>query len=159
MREEGLSRNIDWITIMLYGLFIIMGWLNIFAVVYNPDPEVHQNIFSLSLNSGKQLLWIGTALVIIFMIFAIDYKFYQSFAYVVYGLLILLVIATLFIGLEVNGSHSWIGIGDFRIQPAEFAKLSTALALSRYLGDIDTRFDKLKSKIANIISSLRKAIN
>ncbi len=65
MREDSLSRNIDWITILLYALFITMGWLNIFAVVYNPDPEVKQNIFDLSLNSGKQLLGIGSAFIFI----------------------------------------------------------------------------------------------
>jgi rod shape determining protein RodA len=77
MREDSLSRNIDWTTIALYALFVILGWINIFAVVYNPDPEIKQNIFELSLNSGKQLLWIGTALVLVFIIFAIDYKFYM----------------------------------------------------------------------------------
>src|SRR6187402_176642 len=131
MREDSLSRNIDWVTILLYVIFITAGWLNIFAVVYNPDPEVKQNIFDLSLNSGKQLLWIGSASILVLMIFAIDVKFFSAFAYVLYGIIILLVIATIFIGVEVNGSHSWIGVGDFRVQPAEFAKLFTALALSR----------------------------
>ncbi len=147
MRQDSLTRNIDWITILLYALFIMLGWLNIFAVVYNPDPEVKQNIFDLSLNSGKQLLWIGSAGILILMIFAIDFKFYSAFAYVLYGFVVLMVIATIFIGLEVNGSHSWIGIGDFRVQPAEFAKLFTALALSRYLGDVNTKFEKRKTKL------------
>jgi rod shape determining protein RodA len=147
MREGSLLRNIDWVTILFYGTFITMGWLNIFAVVYNPDPEVQQNIFDLSLNSGKQLLWIGSAFILILIIFAIDFKFYNVFAYVLYGFVLLMVIATIFIGLEVHGSHSWIGIGDFRVQPAEFAKLATALALSKYLGDLNTKFEKTKTKL------------
>ncbi len=142
MREDSLARNIDWITILLYVVFVTAGWLNIFAVVYDPDPEVQQNIFDLSLNSGKQLLWIGSACILIMMIFAVDFKFYSAFAYVLYGFILVMVIATIFIGLEINGSHSWIGIGDFRVQPAEFSKLFTALALSRYLGDVGTKFDK-----------------
>ncbi|HSZ24776.1 MAG TPA: rod shape-determining protein RodA [Cytophagaceae bacterium] len=147
MRDDSLSRNIDWITILFYALFIITGWLNIFAVVYNPDPEIKQNIFDLSLNSGKQLLWISSAFIIILMIFAIDFKFYRAFAYVLYGFIILVVIATIFIGLEVNGSHSWIGIGSFRVQPAEFAKMFTALALSRYLGDVNTKFERGRTQL------------
>ena len=147
MRDDSLLSNIDWITVSMYGLFITMGWLNIFAVVYNPDPEVQQNIFDLSLNSGKQLLWIGSAFILILIIFAIDFKFYSAFAYVLYALVILAVIATIFIGVEVNGSHSWIGVGMFRVQPAEFAKLFTALALSRYLGDVNTKFERRKTQL------------
>lgn len=147
MRGDSLSRNIDWITVLFYLTFILAGWLNIFAVVYNPDPEVAQNIFDLSLNSGKQLLWIGSAFILILMIFAVDIKFYSAFAYVLYGIIILVVIATIFIGLEINGSHSWIGVGSFRVQPAEFAKLFTALALSRYLGDVNANFKKRKTQL------------
>lgn len=147
MREDSLVRNIDWITVLLYVLFITAGWLNIFAVVYDPDPEVKQNIFDLHLNSGKQLLWIGSAFILILMIFAIDFKFYNAFAYVLYGFIVLVLIATIFIGLEINGSKSWIGIGDFRVQPAEFAKLFTALALSRYLGDVNTKFEKRSTRL------------
>jgi rod shape determining protein RodA len=147
MREESLSRNIDWITILLYLVFITAGWLNIFAVVYDPDPEVEQNIFDLSLNSGKQLLWIGSAFILILMIFAIDYKFYSAFAYVLYGIIVCVLIATIFLGVEVNGSRSWLGLGDFRVQPAEFAKFFTALALSRYLGNINLKFEKLETQL------------
>ena len=147
MREDSLSRNIDWVTILFYLTFIIAGWLNIFAVVYNPDPEVQQNIFDLSLNSGKQLLWIGSAFILILMIFAVDIKFYSAFAYVLYGIIILVVIATIFIGLEINGSHSWIGVGSFRVQPAEFAKLFTALALSRFLGDVNANLKKRNTRL------------
>jgi rod shape determining protein RodA len=135
MREESLSRNIDWITIGLYVLFVVAGWLNIFAVVYNPDPEVQQNIFDLSLNSGKQLLWIGIALFCIVSIFAIDFKIFSTLSYVFYAVMILLLLATIVVGKEVNGSRSWIGIGDFRIQPAEFAKFATALALANFLSN------------------------
>ena len=135
MREDSLSKNIDWVTIGLYVLFVVAGWLNIFAVVYNPDPEVQQNIFDLSLNSGKQLLWIGLAAFSIVSIFAIDFKIFSTLSYVFYAVMILLLLATIVVGKEVNGSRSWIGIGDFRIQPAEFAKFATALALANFLSN------------------------
>ncbi|MCU0428827.1 MAG: rod shape-determining protein RodA [Cytophagaceae bacterium] len=142
MREESLSRNIDWVTVGLYALFVSAGWLNIFAVVYNPDPEVHQNIFDLSLNSGKQLLWITVAFFSIISIFAIDYKIFSTLSYIFYFIFLLVLIATIVIGTEVNGSRSWIGIGDFRIQPAEFAKFATALALSNFLSNKQLKWNR-----------------
>jgi rod shape determining protein RodA len=146
MREDRLIRNIDWVTIGLYALFVIAGWLNIFAVVYNPDPEVQQNIFDLKLNSGKQLLWIFISFIAILSIFAIDFKVFSAISYLFYAFMFLMLIITIVIGKEVNGSHSWIGVGDFRIQPAEFAKFATALALANFLSN-----KQLKWTLENIV--------
>lgn len=148
MREYNnntLTKSVDWLTVMFYALFVIAGWLNIFAAVY--DPEKHQSIFDFSLNSGKQLIWIGTALVLIIMILAIDYKFFPTFAYIFYGLVVIMLAATIFLGKEVNGSHSWIEIGEFRLQPAEFAKFATALTLAAYGSRVNVRFDKIQTWI------------
>jgi rod shape determining protein RodA len=149
--EDKISKNIDWITVSFYGLFVLAGWLNIFAAVY--DTESQQNIFDFSLNSGKQLIWIGTAFMLIIVINAIDYKFYNTFAYIIYGAIILLLLVTIFLGTEVKGSKSWFELGSFRIQPAEFAKFATALALSNYLGRINVKFEKRKTQaiVAGII--------
>ncbi len=142
--EDKISRNIDWFTVGFYALFVLAGWLNIFAAVY--DAETHPNIFDFSINSGKQLIWIGTAIVLIIIISAIDYKFYSTFAYLIYGAIILLCLITIFLGTEVKGSKSWFELGSLRIQPAEFAKFATALALSAYLGRVNIKFEKLKTK-------------
>jgi rod shape determining protein RodA len=123
---------------------VVAGWLNIFAAVY--DVETHPNIFDFTLNSGKQLIWIGTACLLIIVILAIDYKFYSTFAYVIYGSMLVLLLFTIFAGTEVKGSKSWFEIGSFRIQPAEFAKFSTALALASFLGKINVKFDKKKTQ-------------
>ncbi|MFN3403398.1 MAG: rod shape-determining protein RodA [Cytophagaceae bacterium] len=144
-KEDNLSRNIDWLTVLFYAVFVIAGWLNIFAAVY--DAEAHQNILDFSLNSGKQLIWIFTALVLIILILAIDYKFYSTFSYVIYGGMILLLLATIVLGTEVKGSRSWFEIGSLRIQPAEFAKFATALALANYLGRINVKFEKIQTQI------------
>lgn len=143
--EDKISKNIDWITVMFYGAFVLIGWLNIFAAVY--DTEAQQNIFDFSLNSGKQLIWIGTAIVLIIVINAIDYKFFSAFSYLIYGSIVLLLLVTIFLGTEVKGSKSWFELGSLRIQPAEFAKFATALALSNYLGQINVRFDKRKTQL------------
>ncbi len=127
-QDDNLSKSIDWLSVGFYAFFVIAGWLNVFAAVY--DAEAHQNIFDFSLNSGKQLVWIGTSVVLIILILVIDYKFYNTFAYIMYGLMILLLIATIFLGTEAKGSRSWFEIGSLRIQPAEFAKFITALALA-----------------------------
>lgn len=144
-RQDDIFGNIDWTTIILFLLLVFMGWLNIFAAVY--DENAHKSIFDMSLNSGKQLVWIGTTLVLIVVIMLMDYKFYDSFAYIIYGGVVLLLIFVLLFGREVAGSKSWFEIGSFRLQPAEFAKFACALGVAKYLGDSTVRMDKLKHQI------------
>lgn len=135
MAESGKSivGNIDWLVLLLYLSCVTMGWLNIYAVVYTPEHPM--SMFDLSNRSGQQLLWIGTASLLIIAIMVVDHKFYDTFAYVIYGVVILLLIAVLFMAADIKGSRSWIKLGNFSLQPAEFAKLATSLALAKYLGD------------------------
>jgi rod shape determining protein RodA len=133
-----LTRNIDWITIGLYGLMVLLGWVNIYAAVYNPEHVT--SIFDFTLNSGKQLAWIATSGVIIVMLFAIDYKAYDSLAYGIYWLVILILLGTLLLASPIKGSRSWLVITEsVRLQPAEFAKFATALAVSRFMSGINLR--------------------
>ncbi len=145
-RDEDLTRNVDWVTVLLYSVMVVMGWLNVFAAVY--DPEQDQSIFDLSLNSGKQMLWIMTAVVLIVFIMLIDYKFWDTFAYVIYGAVMLLLMLVLVAGKEVAGSRSWFEIGSFRLQPAELAKFATALAISKYLSSVNVRLERFKDQIS-----------
>ncbi|GAA4441719.1 rod shape-determining protein RodA [Ravibacter arvi] len=135
MAESGKSivGNIDWLVLLLYLSCVTMGWLNIYAVVYTPEHPM--SMFDLSNRSGQQLLWIGTASLLIIAIMVVDHKFYDTFAYVIYGVVILLLVAVLFMAADIKGSRSWIKLGNFSLQPAEFAKLATSLALAKYLGD------------------------
>jgi rod shape determining protein RodA len=146
-RTIKISRNLDWITVSLYFLLVALGWMNIYAVVYN--PEVVQSIFDLSINSGKQLIWIGTAVLLIIALVVVDYKIYDSLAYIIYGAVILLLIGTLLFASPIKGSRSWLVLGssDFRIQPAEFAKFATALAASKFLSSINLRQQKLRDQL------------
>ncbi|MEM9672570.1 MAG: rod shape-determining protein RodA [Cyclobacteriaceae bacterium] len=146
MRENNqLINRLDWGTITLYFLLVSLGWLNIFAVVY--DVQAEQSIFDLSLNSGKQLIWIGTAALLITLIMLVDFRFYNSFAYFFYGGIILILIFVLLFGREVAGSKSWFTIGAFRMQPSEFAKFATALAVAKYLSQNNRVFSNLKSQL------------
>ncbi len=129
--EINIKRGIDWVTVLLYFSLVFIGYLNIYAAVYNPESPV--SIFSLSHNAGRQLMFIGLGVILITLILFIDYKLYDTFAYIFYAFMILLLIATIFIGSDIKGSKSWIKLGTFSLQPAEFAKLVTALALAKYL--------------------------
>lgn len=126
-RSNNLLANIDWISILLYMLLVLIGWLNIYAAVYD---ENHSSIFDLSQKYGKQLIWIGAAFVLAFLVLLTDSKFFTTFSMVIYGIMIFLLIAVLFFGTETKGARSWFEVGDFRIQPAEFAKFATNLAIA-----------------------------
>lgn len=131
MRQDPLSQKIDWISVLLFGVLVFAGWLNIYAAEY--DPEINQSIFDFSTRAGRQLIWIFATGGIAFTIFFFDYKFFDSFAYIIYGIFIALLLFILIGGKEVAGSKSWVGIGGFGLQPSEFAKFATAFALAKYL--------------------------
>jgi rod shape determining protein RodA len=137
--------KIDWVTILIYIVLAIAGWFNIYSASYD---EEHRSIFDISQRYGKQLIWIILAFVIAFCIMLVDSKFFVSFAYVFYGFFILLLIAVLFLGREINASKSWFIIGNFAIQPAEFAKFGTALAVSKLIGSFNFRFTDRKKLFA-----------
>ena len=126
-RSNNLLANIDWVSILLYLLLVLIGWLNIYAAVYD---ENHSSIFDISQKYGKQLIWIGAAFVLAFLVLLTDSKFFTTFSMVIYGIMIFLLIAVLFFGMETKGARSWFEVGDFRIQPAEFAKFATNLAIA-----------------------------
>ncbi len=140
-REGNYFANIDWLVIFIYLLLTILGWFNIYASVY--DPVQNPDIFDLSINSGKQLLWIGTGFVLILIILLLDFRIYESFSPLFYGIFLLLLIGVLLFGREVNGAKAWFEIGAFRLQPAEFTKFVTALFLARYLNTSGLKLTQL----------------
>lgn len=142
--KDAVLQNIDWMLVSLYLILVIMGWFNIYAAVYN---EEYKSIFDTSQSYGMQLVWIGSSLVIAFVILVIDGEFFPKFAWVLYAAFVLLLILVIFAGKEVKGSKSWIELGSFRIQPAEFAKFATNLALAKYLSNINIKFEKLNTKL------------
>ena len=141
-RQTNTARDIDWITIGLYVVLVLMGWLNIYAAVYN---EEHASIFDFSQRYGKQMVWIIAAVLIAFVICILDTRFYTSFAYPIYFLCMLALLAVLAVGHEVNGSKSWFIIGSVQIQPAEFAKVAVGLALAKFLGNYNGRLMELQN--------------
>ncbi len=132
----------------MFLLMVIMGWLNIYAAVYN---EEHQSIFDLSQSYGKQTIWIAGSLVLALMILVIDGKFYAAFSYPMYGAMLLLLLSTFAFSRDVKGSYGWIDIGSFKLQPAEFAKFATNMALAKYLSTLDIRMQDMRTKITSLI--------
>ena len=142
-QESNQIGKLDWITVGLYALFVLLGWMSIYSAVYNPEAPlwIFDEAFYTS-NAGRQLIWIGTSLVLIIFIFALDFRFFESFAVFIYVAFMLALIAVPFLGVTINGSHSWFKLGGITIQPAEFAKTATALLLAKYLNDPQVNLTK-----------------
>lgn len=119
--------------VLIYIACLAIGWVNIYAAVYN--PEVNSSMFDLNNNAGKQLMWIGTTVILITCILVIDYKFYETFSFIIFAIIIFLLIVVLFAGSNINGSRSWIKFGAMSLQPAQFANLGVSLAIAKYLSD------------------------
>lgn len=147
-RERNIYGKIDWLTVWIYIILVLMGWVSVYSAVYD---ESHSSILDISQRYGKQMIWIVAAAAIAFVIMLIDAKVYNAFAYIIYGLSILILLAVLSLGTEIAGSRSWFQIGGFAIQPAEFAKFATCLALARYLSSYATDFNVLRAKIISTI--------
>lgn len=145
MRDnKGVFSNIDWTTVLIFLALAFTGWISIYSAVYNED---HKSIFDLSQRYGKQLLWIALGGVLGFIVLITDPKFFNAFAFPIYLITIFMLLAVLVFGATISGSKSWFQIGGFTIQPAEFAKFSTALALASYFGKLDTGYAQTKTKI------------
>lgn len=144
MRDENISGQLDWATIGLYAAMVLLGWLNIYAVGY--DDSIGQPIFTMAVNSGRQLLFIGATFFIILGIVILDVRFYDAFAYILYGVLMVILLLVPFFGKEVGGNKAWIGIGSFGVQPSEFAKFATALAVAKYIGSVGFRMENLRNQ-------------
>lgn len=144
-READISGKLDWVSVLLYIIMITLGWFNIFASVY--DETANQSIFDLSLNSGRQLMFIAASFIIILAIIIIDMRFYETFAYLFYGIILFALFLVPIIGKEVGGNKAWIGIGSFGVQPSEFAKFITALAVAKYIGSVGFKMDNLRNQV------------
>jgi len=129
--KRSLVAGIDWLTILFYVILLAMGWMSICGACY--DYGDTPNLFALSTRSGMQIVWIGSSILLGTVILLLDDRIYDTFAYVIYIVLLLLLAATPFLAHDIKGSHSWIKVGSFSIQSAEFAKFATALAIAKFM--------------------------
>lgn len=129
-KQPGVLRSLDWWTIGIYLALLTFGWISVCGASYTYGDT---DIFSLDTRSGMQILWIGTSICLGFVLLMLDDRFYDTFSYVIYAILLLLLFATIFNPHQIKGSRSWLVMGPLRLQPAEFAKFATALALSKFM--------------------------
>ena len=141
---KNIFANIDKVSILLYGVLILFGWINIYASQYNEDTAI---VLDFSSRYGKQLLFIGIACFVAFLTLIIDWKFYYSLSYLFYISIILLLISVLFKGEVIGGATSWFDVGVFKFQPSEFAKFTTALALAKYYNNLHVKRISFQKKL------------
>ncbi|MCM1153253.1 MAG: rod shape-determining protein RodA [Muribaculum sp.] len=146
--NESVFRSVDWITILLYLLLVAAGVVSIYAASYDFDKAA---MFDFAGFSGKQALWVGLSLALGCAILLLDYRLYEAYAYPIYGFVLLVLIATIFLSPNIKGSHSWLVFGPVSLQPAEFGKFATALALAKLF---DSYNFVLNAKLSNYFRAM-----
>jgi rod shape determining protein RodA len=141
-RRTNVWASVDWLTIGLYMLMIVAGWLSICGASYEYDAA---GLFDPSGRPGSQLIWIGSSFVIVFVVLMLDKDFFETFSLPIYGIIILILIITIFVAPDIKGSRSWLVLGPIRVQPAEFAKFATALALARFMSSYNFNLFSFKN--------------
>ena len=140
-RQNSVLRSLDWWTIAIYVALLIFGWMSVCGASYSfSDPD----ILSTTTRSGMQVVWIATSICLGFVLLMLDDRYYDTFAYVLYAALLLLLFLTIFNPHEIKGSRSWIVMGPLRLQPAEFAKFATALAISKFMSTYGFNIHRLR---------------
>ena len=141
-KEKGVLRSIDYWTILIYVLLLGLGWISVCGASYDFGSDT--DLLSLDTRSGMQIVWIGTSLVLALFIMLLDDRYFETFAYVLFGLMLLLLFATIFNPHSIKGSRSWLVLGPVRLQPAEFAKFATALCLAKFMSKREYDIHKWK---------------
>jgi len=140
--RNNILLNLDWITVFLYLVLVILGWINIYAAVYSDE---HQSILDMGQRYGKQLIWIIAGIILAIMVLSVDSKFFAAFATHIYIITILLLVAVLIFGKEVNGARAWFEFGNVALQPAELGKFATNLAIAKCISQFDFKIQKMRS--------------
>lgn len=143
MRQDHLTQNIDWPLFICYILLVSMGLATVYSTAFDID---HPNLFDASQKYGKQFIWICVSLFLGLLVFLIDSSIYRKFAVPIYLFCVVLLITVLFMP-PINGARAWLGFGSFGIQPAEFAKIGTALLLSSYVSNINVQLQTVKTTL------------
>lgn len=145
MKNQSVTNNLDWISVIIYIMMVIMGWLNIYSSSLSTMED--SVVFDLSTFYGKQLMYITFTIPLIFMIMAVDGKFYEKFSSIIFGIALLSLAGLFVFGKTVKGQANWYSFGSFGLQPAEFAKAATALALAKYLSDVQVNLKETNRQL------------
>lgn len=140
-----MENKVDWVSVLLFAAIILFGWINVYAACYD---ESHAAVFDFSTKHCKQILWIGLSLFFAFGIMLIKPRLFYNTAFIIYLITLVMLVVTLLVGKITKGGVSWIDFGFFKLQPSEFAKFGTAIALAKYLSSPDIDYSQLRTKIA-----------
>lgn len=145
MKNQSVTNNLDWISVIIYAILVIMGWLNI----YSSSLSLSEDGFTLDLSQfyGKQLLSIALAVPLIFIVLSVEGKFYEKFAGIIYSVGLLSLAGLFVFGKTVKGQANWYSFGSFGLQPSEFVKSATSLALAKYLSDVQVNLKDMNRQI------------
>lgn len=145
MKNQSVTNNLDWISVIIYAVLVVLGWLNIYSSSLSmADSSI---IFDFGQPYGKQLLYLFLTMPLIFIILAVDGKFYEKFSSVIYGIGLLSIAGLFVFGKTVKGQANWYSFGAFGLQPSEFVKAATALALAKYLSDVQVNLKDVNRQI------------
>jgi rod shape determining protein RodA len=159
MRDQAIiSKGIDWLSVWLYSILVIIGVFCIFSVEYHGNENFWGDLIALKKNYSRQVLFIGISAIIATFILLTDSKFFTATANLSYAFGIVLMMATFVLGKDINGSRSWIPLGFFNLQPVETCKIFTALALSKYLSRPETNFQSIRSQLIAAAIALTPAV-
>ncbi|MCQ2066498.1 MAG: rod shape-determining protein RodA [Bacteroidaceae bacterium] len=141
-RDNGVLANLDWVTVAIFIVLVLCGWLSIYSAGYSIEEN---EIIGFSTNAGKQLVWILCSFVLAAVVLSFSQNLYRSYSFLLYAAFILLLLVTIVIADDTKGSRSWISLGPMKLQPAEFAKFATALALAKFIDNDDFNPGKINS--------------
>jgi rod shape determining protein RodA len=150
MKNQSISSNLDWISVVIYIILVILGWLNIYSSSLSSSVE-DASLFDFSQIYGKQMLFVIFTIPLVFIILAIDGKFYEKYSSVIFGVALVLLAGLFVAGKTIAGQRCWYAIGSFTIQPSEFAKAATALALAKYLSDVQVNLKDVNRQIQALL--------
>ena len=150
MKNQSVTNNLDWMSVIIYIALVIMGWLNIYSSSLSSiDQET--SIFDFTQIYGKQFLFILFSLPLIFIVLSLDAKFYEKYATIIFGVALLSLAGLFVFGKTIAGQRCWYGFGSFTLQPSEFAKAATALALAKYLSDVQVNLKSVNRQVQALI--------
>ena len=145
MKNQSVTNNLDWISVILYLVLVIMGWLNIYSSSLALSDS--NFIFDFGQPYGKQLLYLFLTIPLVFVILAVDGKFYEKFSTVIYAIGLLSIAGLFVFGKTVKGQANWYSFGAFGLQPSEFVKSATALVLAKFLSDVQVNLKDVNRQI------------
>jgi len=150
MRNQSITNNLDWISILIFVALVVMGWLNIYSSSLSTVTE-ETSIFDINQIYGKQFLFILLTIPIIFIVLSVEAKFYEKYSIIIFAISLLSLAGLFIFGKTIAGQRCWYGFGSFTLQPSEFAKAATSLAIAKYLSDVQVNLKDVNRQIQALI--------